>query len=359
MKTIAFDEAGYTGQDLANKDQPVYTLCSVNLSNEESLLLLKLISTQADEVKFQKLKKYPRFRKELELLLNHELINDRTVCIATAHKEYLIIAHTVDKLIEPLAYKDGIDIYKSGFNRYLTNMYYYCIPVFCNLNVIDDYFQAFINMFRKKEKDDIEYFYGVALQLIESCRSEQLKSTLSLILESYNIIDDILFGTDKYFLDVTATSFTLLCDYWGKTLDESFYVIADDSKPIKHYEWIFNKIKSKEISERNIGYNERTLQVPLKIENLKFENSKKYHQIQIADIIAGSISYYGKSLTRHGKNDILSKMIEKSNISNLLLYPIWPDKNISANTSIKDPVGNNAVDELTKIIFNSDKQNFK
>lgn len=354
MRIIAFDEAGYTGQDLINKQQPVFTFSSVNLSEDESYELISLISTNMHELKFNRLRKSQKFENELEQLLNHKIISDKTVRVAIAHKEYMIIAQTVDKLMEPLANRDGIDIYREGMNLALTNMLYYCIPVFCDKDILDRYYNAFVMMFRNKQKRDIETFYQIVQALINSSKSEELKSFLNIILSSVNIINKILQGIDNYHLDVSIALFMILSNYWGKLTNDSFDVLIDNSKPLKHYEWIFRKIKSSKLSKRVIGYGSRKITLPLKINDLHFVDSKKFPQVQIADIIAGASAYYGKSLTKYGKSNRLTEIIGRSKISELFLSPIWPHEAFTPEELNMDKSGNNAVDELTKIISEHD-----
>ncbi|MDR3056709.1 MAG: hypothetical protein LBU84_01035 [Prevotella sp.] len=253
-RIIAFDEAGYTGQDLNNKEQPVFTYSSVNFTKEETNELKSFISTKAGEIKFNKLKKYSKFEKELEKVLNHELINENTVRIAIAHKEYMIIAQTVDKLIEPLTHRDGFDLYEQGENLALTNMLYYCMPPFCGEELVNNYYEAFVKMIRNKTVADIKDYYNIVAKLIESSTSEDFKSTLSVILYSADIIEDILEEADKFYMDVTTASLTVLCDYWGNKLGDVFDVIADNSKPLESSLWILEKIKSSDIEPKIFGY---------------------------------------------------------------------------------------------------------
>jgi len=351
MKVLAFDESGYTGQDLLNREQPVFALSSVFLSDEESRELLSLFSTKSSEIKFNKLRRYARFEKELEKFLDHWLISHETVKISLAHKEYMIIAQTVDKIIEPQANRDGLDLYEEGANLALTNVLYYCIDAFCNPTIFDNYKLAFINLFRNKKAEDIENFYYTTKQLINSSSDEEFKKDLYLVLASYPMINDILSEVDNFTLDVTATFFMVLTAYWSESSKDTFDIIADESKPLTKYSWVFERMKSDKIEKREIGYGSRKITVPLKINRLSFVDSKTRPQIQVADIIAGASAYVGKSLTKYGQKDSLSEMIYKSKLMDLIVNPIWPHKAFTPKQLNMDKSGSNPIDELTRIIF--------
>ena len=72
---IYFDEAGNSGQNLLDADQPIYVLVSHNFSIEESESILAPLKTHSAEIHFRRLKKYPKYQKPIEEILNNPLIN--------------------------------------------------------------------------------------------------------------------------------------------------------------------------------------------------------------------------------------------------------------------------------------------
>ena len=68
---IYFDEAGNSGQNLLDKEQPVYVLVSHNFSKNEAEDILQPIITESEEIHFNKIKKYPKYQKPLEYILNN------------------------------------------------------------------------------------------------------------------------------------------------------------------------------------------------------------------------------------------------------------------------------------------------
>ena|ERR1700761_5198051 len=110
---IYFDEAGNSGGNLLDKDQPCFVLASHDFNSEETDALLAPLKamSNASELHFMRLKKYPKYQKALIDLFNHELIKEDRIYHYFAHKQFMISIQMVDQLIEPVLYEEGIDIY--------------------------------------------------------------------------------------------------------------------------------------------------------------------------------------------------------------------------------------------------------
>lgn len=320
---IAFDESGNTGSDLLDKDQPVFVLASVRLTPKQAADLKKIISTQSKELKFNRLKKYNKYHSEIISLLNNDLISDETVKIALFHKEYCIWVHTVDRLIEPLAYSDGIDLYENGLNLAFTNLLFYCTPVFCDKEIIEQYKSDFIELFKYRNKASKFKFYNTVQKLIATSKNDY-GSTLSPILASSQVIQDILKDWDPYNFDSTLTGFISLIDSWGRKTSDKFNAYVDNSKPLSHFQHLVDKVKSTYIEQEEIGTDRRTLQLPLKLDEMNFVDSKSNEVVQIADLIAGAANHYYRAMANDKFKDELSEKIAGTKLVKLLHSPVWP-----------------------------------
>lgn len=261
-KIIAFDESGNTGSRLLDKDQPIFILNSVNLTLEEANELSDFIKTPASELKFNRLKKYSKYHGQLKELLNSPLISKDTVSMTVFHKEYSVFVHTVDRLIEPVLYREGIDIYQDGLNIALTNLLFYCTPTFCGEDLFTSYKHQFIDLFHKRDTSSIEKFGDVVEQMMNKCTDDFFRAVLAMIMLSGELIDEILEEWDNYNFDSTLTSFIYLVDYWGRKSDHKFDVYVDNSKPLKHFEHYIEAVRKINIGEQEIGADRRTLKLP-------------------------------------------------------------------------------------------------
>lgn len=323
-KIIAFDESGNTGSRLLDKDQPIFILNSINLTSEEADELSGLIKTPASELKFNRLKKYSKYHSQLAELLNSPLISKDTVSMTVFHKEYSVFVHTIDRLIEPVLYNDGIDVYQDGLNIALTNLLFYCTPTFCGEELCTLYKHRFIDLFYKRDVDSIEKFGDVVEQMMNKCTDDFFRTVLAMIMLSGELIGEILDEWDNYNFDSTLTSFIYLVDYWGRKSDLKFDVYVDNSKPLKHFEHHIGTVRKINIGEQEIGADRRTLKLPLKLHNLIFEDSKNNIVVQMSDLIAGAANHYYRSLIDAKYEDNLSRLLATTKLPSLFHHMVWP-----------------------------------
>lgn len=354
---IAFDESGNTGSDLLDLDQPVFILSSVRLTNSQAIELKNLIKSPAKELKFSRLKKYGNYHSRILELLNHEFISADTVNIGVFHKAYCICAYTADRLVEPVLYKTGLDFYKGGENIAYTNLLFLCTPAICDKELFKKYQVAFLTMFQKRDKKSIGDFYFIVNSLIDSSKNERFKDALFPILQSHQIIYDILDDWDNNNFDTTLSSFINIIDFWGRKTTEHFDAFVDNSKALQHFKHYVDRIKSINI-DTEIGADRRTLKLPLKLNDIIFTDSKENVVVQIADLIAGAANHYFRSLAESNLEDELSIKIGESKISSLLNSPVWPTPFVTPEDL--DTVHNgktNVLDSITNLIENKNNRN--
>jgi|SRR6266852_5378374 len=130
MHEIALDEAGNTGADLLNSEQPVFVLASVSLSREKADTILEGIRTgQTRELKFARLKKSESGRRRIIRFLAAPELNTSNVITTFIHKRFMIVTKIVDLLVESLAHEDGLDLYKDGATiAFLISTFIACRP---------------------------------------------------------------------------------------------------------------------------------------------------------------------------------------------------------------------------------------
>ena len=202
VPTIYFDESGNTGSNLLDKNQPVFTLASCIFSKEISKQLLKLIdSNSSSEVHFKNLRRRKSGQDGIIRLMSSKLLNIKYIKINIFLKEFMITTKIVDILIEYLMYLKGEDLYLNGRNIALSNMLYYCLPVFCDENLVQSMYESFVTMIRSQDQNSINNFYSDVQKVKNSSSNEGFKKNLALVLATKNFIDGALSGVDKHSLD--------------------------------------------------------------------------------------------------------------------------------------------------------------
>jgi len=327
IETIYIDEAGNTGQDLLNNDQKVFILASNNFLENEIEELLSLFERK-EELHFVKLKNSSPGRSQIIQLLNHPLITEDHVQGFTADKAYVATGHIVDRLIEPVYYDRGIDLYKGGKNIIILNyIYHFGEGGIWDLSIFRRFLNLFISMVRKKGEDEIEQFYQSAKELYDSPKTNE-RALLKPVIESREQIQEILSHIDKFTLDVTLAGFYNLCDLWHKRTGNKLRIFQDNSKQIDFYREHIEFTANLNIEKQDIGYDSRKMIYPTQIEKLSLVSSATHPGIQISDILASSLAFMYNSQSQ--KQDKFVKEIQNSRFVNLTnFHMIWPNQSVT------------------------------
>ncbi|UPT69948.1 MAG: DUF3800 domain-containing protein [Flavobacterium sp. JAD_PAG50586_2] len=133
---IYFDEAGNSGQNLLDNDQPIYVLVSHNFTAEEAADILSPLKSFSEEFHFNKMKKYPKYQKPIEEILNHDLISYDRIKIAYYNKRFALCTHLVDQLVETMHYEHKMPFYEKGLNiAYAQSLYLQTEFLICNTTI--------------------------------------------------------------------------------------------------------------------------------------------------------------------------------------------------------------------------------
>jgi hypothetical protein len=352
-KLLAFDESGNTGTDLLNIKQPIFVLASCDFTVEEAESLLNQIkSVQViNELKFTKLKKSSRGKKRiLEFLSDDRLTKDRAK-VFYFHKRYLVVTKIVDLLVENLAHRDGIDLYKNGLNIAMSNLHYYSIPAFCGESLFDKLLDAFIKMFQEPTNTTISHFFHTVYTLFEQCSNPEYKQLIAPIMASSEIIIDVLQTNNKTVLDPAITAFFTLCSIWGEQYGETFKILHDQSKPLASERETLEMLMDKNGPYQKIGYDRRAFEFPLRSDCIELGDSKTDPRLQVADLISGSCYHWARGKADIQYQDEFWFQLDHLDMTKLAIGSIWPSPAVTPEEmGTHTGGGNNAVEAITRYV---------
>lgn len=331
MPHIYFDESGNTGSNLLDFDQPIFTLASCQYSDKEAQGLLELVdSNSIHEIHFKRLKRRKSGQDGIIRLMSSNLISRDRIEINIFHKEFMITTKIVDILIEHMMYVRGEDLYLNGQNIALSNMLYYCLGAFCDQSLLRVMYISFIKMIKEQTQDSIESFYGSVRSLIPGLKHKSFEKDINRILATRDYINDALDGVDKFALDPSIPALFSHCVRWGRNYPKGFHIVHDDSHAIEKQRLLFAKFMDWTQDDIELGYDRRKYNLPLKGKSLKFSNSASHYQLQVADVIASSFSYWAAGVNRGETEDYLFLELNKLNLDRFIGHnKIWPTTDIS------------------------------
>lgn len=348
MKEIFFDEAGNTGPDLLNKDQTVYVLCSTDLDNNKSKILLESFFKINNEVHFKNKRKTDKGKKQILTFIktNKELLKEHCK-ISLYHKEFLANCYFIDYFIEPIFYEYGIDFLNYGMNIAFSNMFYICLQTFCGKDEAINVYQSFINFLRNKTDDNKYSLKRSISDAKKKCNHSDFKNQeIFLMEEGYNNIDKNLSQLNGSHIDPTLPAFIYSIQSWMEKYQDGVIVNHDESNTMLSQKSTIDFLSTLDGKNCNVGYGEFKSQYPLNIKNLSFCKSNNSFSIQICDLLASAFAF----INNHVRNTDLEFA---DNLKKLLLndFPIenliWPDTNVLPQENRKRNDGDiNPVDYL-------------
>jgi hypothetical protein len=328
---LYFDEAGNTGTDLFNRDQPVASLASTSLDAAECKdLLLPLLRQGQTEAKYSVLRRTARGQEALLRFFSSDRLTRSTTKALVADKRFSVVAQLVDKLIEPAAYEDGLDLYDGDGQIAYANVLHFAGPDMLPDGRWDNVLKAFLAAVRRPSDETyeaLEFVLRGALQyaLMHSELAEPIFGLMRAPDNLHRYLDPFI-GTASF--DPMPNLFASLVNYWMRQSDERFDVIHDQSKPLQQSEPHLRLLMT-QASSRQVGYGDRKVELPLRISELTFADSKLHPSLQVADLVAGAAMDLFCVLLGHREGTPYHEALRSSCFTDLIIDGIVPSSDIT------------------------------
>lgn len=346
---IYFDEAGNSGSNLLDRDQPSYVLLSHNYDHEETEILLRplLERSNASELHFKNLKKYNKFKNAIIACINDDLITNERVYFYYAHKKFMVCIQIVDQLIEPVMHNSGINIYSTGYNIATANLMYMLSTTVWDKLMFEDMCTSFVKWNRSGDIEDCAVFYKSVSRLY-SVTSCDYREIFEMILASQKYLLSIRSAFNKYSLDATLGCFNAHCNFWAKIYGRPFDIIFDNSKQIEYWKEMILFL-TESLPSAEVGYGSRKHKYPLLINSLRQESSESLKQIQLADIFASSINYLAIQTINDTSDDFSNEILKSKLFLHTSGNSMWPSREMTPEElGMTDLEGINPLDFLAE-----------
>lgn len=338
-QTIYCDEAGFTGPNLSDKDQPYFVYTALALAPQIATDILGNVNRHfrlgGSEIKGNKLVKSQRGREALSNLLDQCAPKSKSVVI---NKKYALACKLYEYIFEPpLSDKSGI-FYALGFHKFVSTLLFAEITL--KDNSAEHLLHRFEELMRTRGSDGIVEFFG---QRVAQRRTRSVAKEVAAFAQANRIaiIDELnevetLGGFAKWTLDLTSTALNSLLCYWGDKFDQ-LDVFCDDSKPLTDLLAESRSPFSAMVGRTDKQYididgEKRPLTFNL-VRPVTLRSSKDEPGLQIADAIASSLSY----ALKHRREQISSIWLKKFDDSSAIhSESIMPD---AANGDASTPRG--------------------
>jgi len=338
---LFFDEAGYTGSDLINEEQPYFCLASVRFTDEELEMIRKDIGLNDNhrEIHFKNMHTNWEGRALLDKLFNHPLLNKDHIVTGVALKRYCIYAQIVDTIIEVFYYNKGVNLYKSRANLLLANALYYVAILNADQALVREFEKSFIKMMRNPNVETVADFYKNTDRLRSNKNtSHEFCELLSLIAQTITTIKEALVLDNPFYMDNTVTLFVSIIEKWHEKNKMSEDVMFDESKPMAKQKVFIESLRDMDAPETRVGYDERKHVYPLPVKQIALVKSEDYLGVQIADTIASAIVFI--LTNKNGKLNSYQEKLKALSIFQETDVPLMPSttEDLSKNVDTTEDI---------------------
>lgn len=329
MGNVYFDEAGNTGPDLLDKDQPVFVLAANCFDDEKADELIKKLAIQnGHEAKFKNLRGSEKGKRKILALLGEVIAEKEKVKVTVYHKKYMAMGLLLDFLVEPLYAEQGRNFAANKRNMWTNNIFFYMLDRCYGLGTLDNLLTKFINLVKETGHKSISDFYSTVRSIETSPLDVRKQLDFSWILGSETDVEGHLQFLDKNKLDPVQSGIFTHAQYWEGEFNGPFNIIHDESNSLEQSLDYFNRFIDQASIPIKVGTDDRIITLPLKVEKVAIKDSKLVPQIQVSDIIAGATAYYLKQAIladQSREKEKLFLQLEEVGIESLIVHHVWPE----------------------------------
>lgn len=327
---VFLDEAGYTGPDLANADQPVFVLASTVVTEPEAsdLLAASFGTNRKSEIKHSRLSRTRRGREQiLDFIQRLDPASKRVTFFAT-HKEYILLAYLLDFWIEPLMHRDGLSYYERGQNIAHANVCYITLGAVLGVKGRHELLRRCQVMIRDRTPFAYDSFWQM---FFTSVRKHELiaKAMDMLVYAERELGWGHVVRLPEGLLDQGDYALLQNIEFWrAERPGETLRLVHDTSRLIEERRTYWEALLDPSNASATVGQDRRTIEFPLPVSALEIADSKAYPQLQVADLVAGAACALMKPKAL-GTQDAYASALADAGLLQFVGGGNWPSAAIS------------------------------
>ncbi|MFN0114713.1 MAG: DUF3800 domain-containing protein, partial [Paracoccaceae bacterium] len=326
LRTIFFDESGFTGYNLLDPDQPVFAVASADIadSRAEEILRSSFPHNRADEFHFTRIWGSRRQREGLKAFCGHlHEVADTSFCYAT-DKRFAVLTKIMDFLVEPVITNAGFDFYDEGFCWRYSNYVHFGLTQFAPPELLDcllAYYQEFSRDPTRERLSTLKF----RLRMMAASSEGRIQVSLDQmamgaeLFERYNSLDDFRSSNN-----IQTSTMIAIIGHWRQTYPEDFAVVHDASSSFLRDRPMWDIITAADNPEVVLKAGDGSLVPhPLRVVSTEARDSRQSYPIQFCDILAGlTAKHFNPNLDDEDRaymNELIGEGLD--NISSNRLIP--------------------------------------
>ncbi|MFF3967996.1 DUF3800 domain-containing protein [Streptomyces griseorubiginosus] len=316
---VYVDESANSGQNLLDPHQPVFTVAGVHLPDDLSASIVDEVREQLPrnlrEPKYTSLAGSSGGRRAL--MRAFACLPEGSVRTYLVDKRFMVMTKMVDVIVEPMAHRDGYNLYEGQEALGLANLLHMAGPVMGDAGAYDRMLRAFVNWARQKATT--EELYAAIAALKASVHDQQFVEWVEILEHCRPVADataaKIASQEHRDELDPAIPSLYCLATTFGQTLGK-FRLVHDASKVVDRNTTRLHTVHFLPDPARPGEFMSPFMGA------IEFADSKDHPQLQVADWAAGATRQWAQWMAG-GSGDHFSRDLEQV-VRPWLIGLIWP-----------------------------------
>ena len=340
---LFFDESGFTGEDMMNPAQPVFSLASHNVPEVDAKELVAdhFANFQGDELKYSVLRGSARGRRNLLSLFKALHKSDYEIMSYVVDKRFSACTKIFDIFTETRLFDEGKNVYAGYQNIVTVNRVYGTLMAKLGAAKTNALMMQFQLMMRKKSEANYNAFWN-ALTAERDASDGILRQAIEVLLYGSAMPLAEYFEIPDKSIDLSFSTFLAQVVGWQAARAEKFEIIHDASTNTQGNAITFEALSDPALEKELLGQGDsRDIEVPLRVGSLNFYSSKDFAGIQIADCLAGAFNEVTRNHIGVACNEAFVKELVKvgmGNVTNNMLHnPQYEPPGVSKGTNGVDP----------------------
>jgi PAS domain-containing protein len=316
---VFLDEAGYTGPDLINADQPVFILASTIVDAGDARALLDFhFEKPLPEVKYSRRSKSRRGRAQILEFLRALKVDRCRFAYFAFHKQFLLLTNLIDFWLEPIMRDSGVNLYERGGNIALANASYLTLGTCLGLDGRRELLRRFQVMTRDRTPFAFRNFWNSLRQAVNA------HDLVAQVLGGFPLAEDLL-GYDHLLqlpanmLDPGDIGLIDTVQHWRKqqAAGTEFELFHDRSTLLEQQRMFWEAILDPSNPAAVVGQDRRTIEFPLPVRALRLEDSTQFAQLQVADVVAGAARSIWNARVAGSSNEYCEALLDTGLLNGL------------------------------------------
>ena len=290
MTTVYCDEWGFTGDDLLNRDQPTFGICSTTLTDEEAEEILRTAfpSYQGDEFKATQVwrrrstrSRMSQFTEELEPYLSR-------VFLFEIDKSFTLTVKLLDTFVEPAINRAGRSFYSAAGGLNLANQLHFFLqaqgPRDCQRAIHEA-----VSRFGRAPSFENASSLAARMTIIANASEQPLRGLLldtAAHVQSFADHEDLTHLEGSFDVYVSAVLETVR--HWARQAGGRIELVHDESAHLLRRLEVWDPLRRPDDLGRPVtNYVGLTTTQRAPIEQRRPVDSKESRAVQLCDVIGG------------------------------------------------------------------------